>query len=277
MSCVICHSKSFQFLFEKNNYRIEKCLGCRLVQVTNIPPLEQIEEEYDQDFYTEHYGDLERNGKKQRYEYLNFNNKLDQIEKRIERKGNILDVGCSFGFFLDAARHRGWRVAGIEISEHAAKYAAERLKLVVLNKPIIEADFEQGSFDVITMWAVIEHLPNPKEILQHLSKLLKDDGMLVVHTGNVDSYRARIEGRRWRQWIPPVHLLYFSPQVMRTLFKQCDLQLVDQETCLPYEKYFRKARLYSLLNKLKLSDNVIYYAKKMDKQVPAINELQLAS
>jgi 2-polyprenyl-3-methyl-5-hydroxy-6-metoxy-1,4-benzoquinol methylase len=263
MPCVICDSQSFHFLFEKNNCGIGKCLACNLVQMTNIPRLEQIEEGYDEGFYEEYYADLDRNGKKQRYEYLNFHNKLDQIEKRIERKGSILDVGCSFGFFLDAARQRGWRVAGIEISDYAAKFAIEKLKLPVINKPIMEARFDAGSFDIITMWYVIEHLPNAKQALGHLRNFLKDDGILVVSTPNVESYRAKIEGRRWYRWIPPVHLLYFSPQVMRTLFKMCDLEVVDQETALPYEKYFRQLKLYSLLDKLQISDNVIYYVKRL--------------
>ena len=176
-----------------------------------------------------------------------------------------MDVGCSFGFFMDAARQRGWTVAGIDVSKYAADYATQRLGLLVENKTIMEAKFEEKSFDVITMWYVIEHLPNPKQVLRYLSNFMKDDGLLVMGTSNVDSYRARIQGKRWRIWIPPEHLLYFSPNSMRNLLKKCNLELIDLETALPYEKYIRKVKLYGLLDKLKLSDNVIYYAKKVIK------------
>jgi len=262
MKCVVCDSREFQFLLKKHNYRIEKCSTCGLVQVTNMPTQDRVHEAYDRDFFEVNYAGLTNNPGKQGYVYLNFENKLDQIEKRIGAKGKILDVGCSFGFFLDAARWRGWKVTGVEVSEYAAKYAIAKLGLTVINGPIGEAKVEENSFDVITMWYVAEHLRNPKQVLGRLSNFLKDDGMLVVSTPNVDSYRAKIEGGRWRIWIPPVHLLYFSPLTIRTLFKTCNLEVVDQETSLPYEKYFRKFKLYGLVNKLKVSDNVIYYVKK---------------
>ncbi len=262
MLCVICGSGAFHFQFEKDTYRIEKCSLCDLVQVTNIPPIQKIEECYDKGFFETYYGDLSSNNRKQRYEYLNFGNKLDQIEKRLGRRGSLLDVGCSFGFFLDAARQRGWSVVGVELSGYAAAYAKEKLGLTVVNKPVLYAPLDEKSFDVITMWYVIEHLPNPKEVLAHLRNLLKDDGMLVVSTANVESYRARLEGRRWRMWIPPEHLLYFSPTTTRHLFNACGFQIIHCETALPYERYLRTLGLYPLIDELKVSDNIVYYARK---------------
>jgi 2-polyprenyl-3-methyl-5-hydroxy-6-metoxy-1,4-benzoquinol methylase len=249
-------------LFEKANYRIEKCLACELVQVTNIPKTEQLEMSYDEHFYEKYYKNLETNSKKQQYEYINFHNKMDQIESRIGRKGKILDVGCSFGFFLDAARQRGWTVTGVELSEYAASYAMQRFGLSVVNKSILDAGFEANSFDVITMWYVIEHLPNPKGVLECLGNLLKNDGILVVSTPNVKSYQAKFQGKKWRMWIPPEHVLYFSPETVKHLCKQCSLDIIDYETALPYEKYFRRIKLYKLLDGMKLSDNVVYYMKK---------------
>jgi len=236
-----------------------------MVQVTNMPSPRQVEEEYDENFFQKYYKDLERNNRKQRYTYLNSNNKLDQIEKRTRKKGKILDVGCSFGFFLDAARQRGWSVAGLEVSKHAGEYARNRLGLWVENRTITEAKFEKKHFDVITLWYVVEHLPNPKEVLMYLTSFLKDKGMLVVGTPNVNSFRARIHRKKW--FIPPVHVLYFSPKTIGNLFKKCKLELIDQELAFPYEKYLRKYRLFNLLNKIKLGDNVIYYAKKAESEM----------
>jgi 2-polyprenyl-3-methyl-5-hydroxy-6-metoxy-1,4-benzoquinol methylase len=230
--------------------------------VTNIPKAEQLEMSYDEHFYEKYYKDLETNSKKQQYEYLNFYNKIDQIERRIGKKGKILDVGCSFGFFLDAARQRGWAVAGVELSPYAAAYATQRFGLSIVNKSILDAEFAENSFDVITMWYVIEHLPDPKQVLRCLRNLLKEDGMLVVSTPNVKSYQAKFQGKKWRMWIPPEHVLYFSPETMKQLCKPCNLEIIDYETALPYEKYLRSIKLYNLLDRLSLSDNVIYYMKK---------------
>lgn len=73
--------------------------------------------------------------------YLNSHNKVDPIEKRIRERGKFLDVGCSFGFFMDVARQRGWTIADIDVSKYAADYATQRLGLLVENKTIIEAKF----------------------------------------------------------------------------------------------------------------------------------------
>jgi 2-polyprenyl-3-methyl-5-hydroxy-6-metoxy-1,4-benzoquinol methylase len=249
-------------LFECNQFRIEECQACNLVQVTNMPAGEEVPAVYDKEFFDTAYAGLETNGRKQRYVYLNFENKLEQIEKRTGRRGKLLDVGCSFGFFLDAARQRGWSVEGIDISAYAAKYASSRFSLSVQNAAVTDARVPPQAFDVITMWEVIEHLPKPVEALRHLSQFLTDDGIMVFGTPNVASYLAMVQGKRWRNWEPPAHLLYFSPQTMDRLFDQCNLKMIDYETAVPYERYLRKVKLYPLVDKLKLSDKIICYAAK---------------
>jgi 2-polyprenyl-3-methyl-5-hydroxy-6-metoxy-1,4-benzoquinol methylase len=262
MACVICSSHQFRFLFERDRFRIEKCTSCGLVQVTNMPPPERVPDVYDKAFFDTAYTGLDTDTRKQRYVYLNFENKLQQIEKRIGRKGRLLDVGCSFGFFLDAARKRGWSVEGLDVSEYAATYARFHLNLSVQNAPVTAACFPEKSFDVITLWEVIEHLLDPVRALQHLSGFVKDDGMLVMGTPNVDSYLAMIQGKQWRNWEPPAHLLYFSPGTMNRLFERCSLKMVAHETAVPYEKYLRRVKLYPIIDKLQLSDKTIYYGIK---------------
>ena len=268
MACVICECAEFRFLFERDRFRIEKCMSCELVQVTNMPAPEEFPQVYDRAFFDEAYTGLETSDKAQRYVYLNFGNKLDQIERRIGRRGKLLDVGCSFGFFLDAARQRGWSVEGVDISAYAASYARSHLNLSVQQAAVTEAQFPNQSFDVITMWEVIEHLPQPIQALQHLSRLLKDDGMMVYGTPNVDSYLTKIQGQRWRNWEPPAHLLYFSPVTMQRLFDRCNLKMIDHESAVPYEKYLRRLAVYPLIDKLKLSDKTIYYAAKSSSGSP---------
>lgn len=262
MECAICSSLDFRFLFERNRYRIEKCIACSLVQVTNMPAPEDVHQVYDKAFFDTAYAGLETNGRRQRYVYLNFENKLEQIERRIGHHGKILDVGCSFGFFLDAARQQGWSVEGVDISPYAASYVRSHFNLSVQNAAVTETEYPSQSFDVITMWEVIEHLPNPIRALQHLSGFLKDNGLIVLGTPNVDSYLAMIQGKRWRNWEPPAHLLYFSPKTMGRLFDQCNLKMIHHESAVPYEKYVRRMKVYRLIDKLKLSDKIIYYAGK---------------
>jgi 2-polyprenyl-3-methyl-5-hydroxy-6-metoxy-1,4-benzoquinol methylase len=230
-----------------------------------MPAPESVPEVYDKAFFDTAYEGLDADRRKQRYVYLNFGNKLDQIERRIGRKGKLLDVGCSFGFFLDAARQRGWSVEGIDISAYAADYARSRFNLSVQSVPVTEARFPDQAFDVITMWEVVEHLPSPVDALRHLSRFLRPGGMIVLGTPNVASYMATIQGKRWRNWEPPAHLLYFSPATMSRLIDRCNLKMIDHESAIPYEKYFRGIGLYRLIDKLQLSDKTIYYAGKSNE------------
>ena len=263
MACAMCGYRDFRFIVKRKQFRIEKCLSCELVQVTNRPPSEKVYQIYDKAWFDTGYPSFESNGIRQRYVYLNFNNKLEQIERRIGRRGRLLDVGCSFGFFLEAARQRGWSVEGLDVSAHIVEYARSKMNLSVECAPISEAGFAKKSFDVITMWYVIEHLPNPLESIRKLSSWLCENGMLVVGTPNVDSNLARLQGRRWRNWLPPDHLLYFCPGTMDRLLNKCNLEMMHYETAVPYERYVRRMKLYGILDKMNLSDNVIYYARKV--------------
>jgi 2-polyprenyl-3-methyl-5-hydroxy-6-metoxy-1,4-benzoquinol methylase len=261
--CRICSSEKFEARFEKNGFRIEKCLYCGLVQVTNPPQPSEIDSYYDDNFFDKHYQKLQTDPKTQGYEYGKFNYRLEEIEKRTRGKGRILDVGCSFGFFMDAAKKRGWKTDGVEISEFAANYARDKLGINVVNKPLNEANFDAGFFDVVTLWNVIEHLPDPIELMREIYRILKPAGMIVLTTGNAESLLARITRERWRVLIPPIHLSYFAPATIKYLLNSCDLELIEKTYPLPYESLLNKFRLLELVKKLKVSDKMLIYAKKM--------------
>lgn len=261
--CRICSSERFEPRFEKNGFRIEKCLDCCLTQVTNPPQASEIDSYYDNDFFDKHYQNLQTDPKKQSYEYKKFNYRLEEIEKRTRGKGTILDVGCSFGFFLDAAKKRDWKPYGVEISELAANYARVNLGLNVLSKPLNEANFDAGFFDVVTLWNVIEHIHDPKELMREIHRLLKRGGMIVLTTGDVESPLSRLQGERWRMLIPPIHLSHFSPSTIRYLLNSCDIELIEQTYAFPYELLLKKIKLIEPFKRLKVSDKMLIYGKKM--------------
>ena len=100
--------------------------------------------------------------------------------------GRLLDVGCGLGFFVKRCQQwPKWKAHGCEISEQAVKFGSEELGLPNLKSGLVEeAGYEKGSFDIITLWDVIEHLKEPDGLLSHLAALLKDDGLLFIHTPN---------------------------------------------------------------------------------------------
>lgn len=146
---------------------------------------------------------------------------------RLRQHGSLLDVGCATGLFLNEMRRYGrWRLAGIEIAPDAAAYARERFYLDVFNGQIEDAPWPDNSFDVITLWDVLEHLPDPAGALRRLSKLLTDQGVLVVSVPNLDSFDAYIFGRYWTGLDAPRHFWVFRKQDMVRLLENTGYRVV---------------------------------------------------
>jgi SAM-dependent methyltransferase len=115
----------------------------------------------------------------------------------VGRSGRLLDMGCGLGFFLTVLKsYPGWDGHGCEISGAAVRYAREILGLPnIMHARLAEADWPPRSFDLITMWDVLDHLPCPDPVLRRCHELLRDDGILFIRTPNVSTQllRARLK------------------------------------------------------------------------------------
>jgi 2-polyprenyl-3-methyl-5-hydroxy-6-metoxy-1,4-benzoquinol methylase len=136
-------------------------------------------------------------------------------------------VGCAAGFFMQVMHQRGWEVDGVELSPEIAAHAKDAYGFHQLHVGELHtAPFEEGSFDLITLWDFIEHVPDPAALLRRAASLLRDDGRLVVETQNVASGFARLLGRRWQHYKHLEHLYHFQPETLAALFEQADLEMV---------------------------------------------------
>jgi 2-polyprenyl-3-methyl-5-hydroxy-6-metoxy-1,4-benzoquinol methylase len=123
----------------------------------------------------------------------------DDFSKRflVGQKGKLLDVGCGLGYFIKKISETpNWQAVGYEISGQAVHFAKHKLGLQnVFQGKVESSGFNEQSFDVITLWDVIEHIPNPDPLLSYLSKILKNHGMLFIHTPNIQIQlpKARIK------------------------------------------------------------------------------------
>jgi SAM-dependent methyltransferase len=136
--------------------------------------------------------------------------------RRFRSDGKLLELGCAYGFFLAEAA-RFFEVAGIELAQAAADHA-RRTGLNVLRGAVTQEKLQQiGRVDVIVLFDVIEHLPEPRETLALCRQYLNPDGIIVITTGDFGSLVARITGKKWRLMTPPQHLWFFTQESMRRM------------------------------------------------------------
>jgi 2-polyprenyl-3-methyl-5-hydroxy-6-metoxy-1,4-benzoquinol methylase len=151
-----------------------------------------------------------------------------RLVARFEPDGRLLDVGCATGLFLDAARRLGrWQVLGIEPSHGAAGLARSQLGLDVFEGTFDGAELDDASFDVVTLWDVLEHLHDPVAALHNVSRILRPGGVTVIRVPHLESIDARLFGRYWAGLDAPRHLSIFPRHVLFELLHQAELDVID--------------------------------------------------
>lgn len=137
--------------------------------------------------------------------------------------GNLLDVGCATGDFLNVAKKFGYSAEGLELSEWSSEIARKKgihvydKQLKLLTKKL------SGRYDIITMWGVIEHFENPSKEMQYINRLLKPNGILVLWTGDVNGVMSHLLGRRWWYW-QGQHIQYFTHSSLNYLAMKCGFE-----------------------------------------------------
>jgi ubiquinone/menaquinone biosynthesis C-methylase UbiE len=150
---------------------------------------------------------------------LTFAKSLDLIEKYRPQKGRLLDVGTAGGAFLGVANRRGWDVSGCEPNRWMAEWGADHYGIDIRPGTIFDMDLPDDAFDVITLWDVLEHTPDPSEVLDECQRVLKPEGLIIVNYPDIQSLIARLMGRKW-VFLLSVHLYYFAPDTIRKLLEK---------------------------------------------------------
>jgi 2-polyprenyl-3-methyl-5-hydroxy-6-metoxy-1,4-benzoquinol methylase len=141
----------------------------------------------------------------------------------------ILDIGCGTGDFLKACQLDGWKINGIEPNDKARELAIQKTKNIDrINNKIEDLLKDKIScFDVITLWHVLEHIPNLKEYIAFIKKMLKPNGVLIVAVPNYKSYDAKYYGKFWAAYDVPRHLWHFTQKSMNLLFAEFDFRIMN--------------------------------------------------
>ncbi len=201
--------------------QIVECRHCGLVYANPRWPSDFVLDAYsavEDETYVE-----ERLGRE-----LTFRHHLRQMERIIGPAAGrrLLDVGAYIGVFVEVAGAAGWRAQGVEPSAWAAAEACRR-GLDVTVGTLATVEWPAESFDMVTLWDVIEHLVDPAAELERARRLLRPGGWLVVHTMDIDAPFARLMGRRW-PWLMDMHLYYFSGRTLGRMLSEHGYEVVWQ-------------------------------------------------
>jgi SAM-dependent methyltransferase len=142
------------------------------------------------------------------------------------RGASILDIGCASGFFLESMGP-DWRRFGLELSKFSVERASLRAGIAVHQGGLEDHPFSQAQFDVITLFDVAEHLPNPVSVFKEMKHLLKPGGWLVIGTGDAGSLTARLGGNRWTYMCLPEHLSFFNRPSLSAVLRRAGFSRIS--------------------------------------------------
>jgi 2-polyprenyl-3-methyl-5-hydroxy-6-metoxy-1,4-benzoquinol methylase len=222
-------------MFEEPPYRVLRCVPCGLVFVTPRASEDTLHEIYDAGYwqssspklrgYADYAGDEPL--------YLKtFRRRMRLIRRYVAPVSKVLDIGCAAGFFLRVMDEEGHDVYGVELSATIAAHAkqhlgAERIYVGTLDDlPTDRPGFEPHSFDLVSLWDVVEHVPDPQRLLRQAKEMLTPHGTLILETQNVDSTFAGLLGRRWQHYKHREHLYHFNKATITRVLEQSGFRTV---------------------------------------------------
>ncbi len=238
-NCIICGGESIGSIAVTDHmvsgevFQVQKCASCSFRWTSPRPSDEHIGPYYNSPDYLSH------NSQKKSLFSLVYNalrlwaagQKVRSVVKHLHssalgqssRKGTWLDVGCGIGVFLQAAQRQGFGAVGVELSESARQQASQRLQAPV-HERIEEVT---GTFQAITLWHVLEHLPHPEETLRRLWDLAEPGAVLAIAVPNPDSWDASFYGTDWAAWDVPIHFWHFNQSSVKTLLQRTGWKSTD--------------------------------------------------
>ncbi len=223
--CPLCGSDRFEIAFVEPPYSVHRCSACGLGFVSPRLDPEGLVGIYADDTYWRSVSPKTRGYHDYRADeplYLRtFRRRLDFALGAGPRSGRALDVGCAAGFCMAVLRERGFETYGVEVSEAIGSHARDHFGFgdAVHFGTLDTAPHAEGSFDLITMWDVVEHVPDPRGLLANARALLKPDGLLVLETQDIDSRFARLLGPKWHHFKHAEHIYHFTPSTARELLR----------------------------------------------------------
>jgi 2-polyprenyl-3-methyl-5-hydroxy-6-metoxy-1,4-benzoquinol methylase len=288
--CILCGSDKLSIFYNTKNTDLLICSDCEFIFSDPMPDSKTLNELYGKSYFI---CDSEEQMKYQDYHKeekgirKSSEKRLGWISKYINPPGKLLDIGCAAGYFMDTAVNHGWEVYGTDISEYCINFAKGNFKEIrPFYGPLKKHKFDDNFFDIITMWDVLEHLPDPLDEMKEVNRILKPGGILVIMTPNIKSMIAKVTGKKWILYQSPhIHLTYFSPDSSRLLIDKTGFEILKikkfwhggkhveiryalermviySRIFKPLQWFFKISRLEKITPWLDIGDNMVIYARK---------------
>ena len=290
--CPVCDKAAISFLIHSKDYSLTnkdfdiiECANCSLRYTFPMPSKEDIGPYYNFPEYISHT-DVKEGWMNKMYHKVRtytLHEKTNWVQSLFTgHKGHILELGAGTGAFAHAMKNKGWNVTALEPDAASRQRCLDTYGVQL--QPIENLyTLSENKFEVITLWHVLEHVHDLKDYLQAFSKLLKQNGRLIIAVPNYTSYDACFYKKHWAAYDVPRHLYHFSPDAMNKLVKQFNMQIVEYKpmwfdsfyVSLLSEKY-KKSGMLGLLRALligcisnitalrdaKKASSIIYQIKK---------------
>jgi 2-polyprenyl-3-methyl-5-hydroxy-6-metoxy-1,4-benzoquinol methylase len=245
-ACPVCQSTDLQpfrtckdYTVSAESYQIVRCKHCKTALTQNSPNEQQIGRYYQAESYISHSNTrkgLINNLYHLVREYMLGRKRVLVEQVASAKKGKLLDIGCGTGYFLATMQAAGWQVHGIEADEKARNFAKTSFQLAVESPQSLE-NLAPASFDVISLWHVLEHLHDLNGYMNKICTLLKPQGTLLIAVPNYESHDADYYKEHWAAFDVPRHLWHFCPDSIDKLAKKHHF-LVKQHHIMPFDSFY---------------------------------------
>ena len=228
-ACYLCASNSVTLHSVSSEYTFVRCRGCGLRRQYPVPDPDSLTVLYHSEFYQDRgldrtLDDLPRFAREL------LSDRLDRLTRAVGKPGRLLDVGCGTGLFLETALREGWEARGTETSEDSIAYARKFTLAPIFHGEL--ADLRDGlTYDALTYWDVLEHLPDPRAELRLARERLNQGGVVGVSLPSVQGLKARLQGDAWRYYAPSMgHISHFTPKTLSMLLTQAGFTMLEVRT-----------------------------------------------
>ena len=259
-TCLLCGSTNLQYEFSAKcnadgaikDYQILRCHNCTVALTDPMPKI--ADKFYNSGIYAKNGGrasvfaDLA-------FAWL-YNTRLREIQRFSSEKGRLLDVGCGKGRFVASACRHGWQAEGTDVIQGQVRSARERYDVKISFGEIWELGFDANSFDVVTAWHVLEHLPQPHKVVGEISRIMRTNGLFVCEVPYQASWQATIGKGLWFQLDVPRHLLHYNLSALQYLLHKHNLEIQHISTFSPELGYF--GMLQTMMNRVVSSPNWLF-------------------